>query len=139
MYLTFDVGTTSVKTILYDRKGKLLCRATREYRLDSPQVDWYELDPEIYWNSVMDGFLEVLGSSGVKPTEIRSISGCSQGETFIMLDEKDRPLRPAIVWYDNRARGEVEELKQRIDAEEFYHTTGLTEMETTWAAPSTRV
>jgi sugar (pentulose or hexulose) kinase len=134
MYLTFDVGTTSVKTILYDRKGKLLCRATREYRLDSPQVDWYELDPEIYWNSVMDGFLEVLGSSGVKPTEIRSISGCSQGETFIMLDEKDRPLRPAIVWYDNRARGEVEELKQRIDAEEFYHTTGLTEMETTWSA-----
>jgi sugar (pentulose or hexulose) kinase len=134
MYLTFDVGTTSVKTILYDRKGKLLCKATREYRLDSPQVDWYELDPEIYWSSVMDGFLEVLGSSGVKLSEIRSISGCSQGETFIMLDEKDRPLRPAIVWYDNRARDEVEELKRRIDAEEFYHTTGLTEMETTWSA-----
>ena len=134
MYLTFDVGTTSVKTVLYDRKGKLLCKATREYRLDSPQVDWYELDPEIYWSSVMDGFREVLGSSGVKPSEIRSISGCSQGETFIMLDEKDRPLRPAIVWYDNRARNEVEELKKRIGAEEFYHTTGLTEMETTWSA-----
>jgi sugar (pentulose or hexulose) kinase len=134
MYLTFDVGTTSVKTVLYDRAGKLLGKAIREYRLDSPQVDWYELDPEIYWNSVIDGFREVLGSRGVNPSEIRSISGCSQGETFILLDEKDRSLRPAIVWYDNRAREEVEELKQAIDAAEFYHTTGLTEMETTWSA-----
>jgi sugar (pentulose or hexulose) kinase len=134
VYLTFDVGTTSVKTVLYDRAGRLLVKAIREYRLESPQVDWYELDPEIYWNSVMEGFREVLDSSGVRSSEVRSVSGCSQGETFILLDEKDRPLRPAIVWYDNRARDEVEELKEAIDPVEFYHTTGLTEMETTWAA-----
>jgi len=133
MYLTFDVGTTSVKTALFNRGGKLLYKAIRDYRLDSPQVDWYELDPSIYWNSVMDGFQEVLGKSGVKASEIVSISGCSQGETFILLDEKDTPLRPAIVWYDNRARKEVEELGKIINNREFYHVTGLTEMETTWS------
>jgi len=133
MYLTFDVGTTSVKTVLYDKTGKLRHKVIRDYRLDSPRVDWYELDPEMYWSSVMDGFREILRKSGVKPSEIRSISGCSQGETFILLDEKDRPLRPAIVWYDNRAREEVEELKRVIDTPEFYRITGLTEMETTWS------
>ncbi len=134
MYLTFDVGTTSVKTALFGRDGKLLYKATRDYRLDSPHADWYELDPDMYWTSVMDGFREVLEYSDVKASEIRSISGCSQGETFILLDEKDRPLRPAIVWYDNRARQEVEELGKVIDNQEFYRTTGLTEMETTWSA-----
>ena len=133
MYLTFDVGTTSVKTALFGRDGKLLYKATRDYRLDSPQVDWYELDSDIYWTSVMDGFREVLGKSGVKASEIVSISGCSQGETFVLLDEKDRPLRPAIVWYDNRARQEVEELGKIIDNHEFYKRTGLGEMETTWS------
>jgi xylulokinase len=134
MYLTFDVGTTSVKTILYDRNGKLLYKVIRDYNLESPQVDWYELDPEVYWTSVLDGFGEVIRKSGVKPSEIRTISGCSQGETFILLDKNDRPLRPAIVWYDNRAREEVEELEGIIDTGEFYRTSGLTEMETTWSA-----
>jgi xylulokinase len=134
MYLTFDVGTTSVKTVLYDRNGKLLYKVIRDYDLESPQLDWYELDPEIYWTSVLDGFREVIQKSGVKPSDIRTISGCSQGETFILLDADDRPLRPAIVWYDNRAREEVEQMGEIIDDVEFYRTTGLTEMETTWSA-----
>jgi xylulokinase len=133
MYLTFDVGTTSVKTALFNRNGKLVHKTIRDYSLDSPQVDWYELDPEKYWSSVMDGFQEILGKSDVKASEIVSISGCSQGETFILLDEHDHYLRPAIVWYDNRARREVEEIAKIVDNQEFYHTTGLTEMETTWS------
>ena len=134
MYLTFDVGTTSVKNALFNRDGKLVYKTIRDYSLESPQVDWYELDPDIYWTAVMDGFGEVINKSGVKVSEIKSISGCSQGETFILLDENDQPLRPAIVWYDNRARQEVEDFAKIIDNREFYKTTGLTEMETTWSA-----
>ena len=133
MYLTFDVGTTSVKNALFNRDGKLVDKTIRDYSLESPQVDWYELDPDIYWTAVMDGFGEVLNKSGVKASEIKSISGCSQGETFILLDENDQPLRPAIVWYDNRARQEVQDFAKIIDNQEFYKITGLTEMETTWS------
>jgi len=135
MYLTFDVGTTSVKTVLYDRNGNVVYKVTKDYSLDSPRVDWYEVDPRIYWNSVCSGFREILDKSGIKASEIKTISGCSQGETVIFLDEKDEPLRPAIVWYDNRARDEVRELKSFLNEEEFYRTTGLVEMDTTWTAP----
>jgi len=135
MFLTFDVGTTSVKTVLYDINGNLLYKVTKDYSLDSPRVDWYEVDPQIYWESVCSGFREILNKSGVKASEIKTISGCSQGETVIFLDERDRPLRPAIVWYDNRARNEVIELKNLLNEQEFYRTTGLVEMDTTWTAP----
>jgi sugar (pentulose or hexulose) kinase len=135
MYLAFDVGTTSVKTALYDREGRLLHKVIRDYRLDSPHLDWYELDPEIYWRSVREGFQEALNASGAKPAEVKAVCGCSQGETIILLDRNGKPLRPAIVWYDNRSRGEVEELKTLVDGEELYRRTGLLEMEPTWSAP----
>ncbi len=133
MYLTFDVGTTSVKTVLYDKNGGILHKVIKEYKLESPKVDWYEVNPEEYWNAVMDGFSEILKVSGVDPSQIRTISGCSQGETVILLDSEDNPIRPAIVWIDNRAIDEVEELKKVVSREEFYLTTGLIEMEPTWS------
>ena len=133
MYLTFDVGTTSVKTALFDRRGRLLAKAIKNYTLATPQADWYEVDPLVYWKSVREGFRATLKQTGVDPRQVRSISGCSQGETIIFLDREDRPVRSAMVWLDNRARAEVEELKRRIDTEEFYRCTGCTDIEPTWS------
>jgi xylulokinase len=133
MYLAFDVGTTSVKTALFDRQGRLLAKAIKNYSLDTPQVDWYEVDPELYWQAVLEGFRQTLQAARVDPKGIRAISGCSQGETVIFLDAQDRPVCPAIVWLDNRPRKEVEELKGSIGPEEFYRTTGCLDIEPTWS------
>jgi sugar (pentulose or hexulose) kinase len=133
MYLAFDVGTTSVKTALFDGRGRLLGKTIRNYALETPHVDWYEVDPSVYWKAVTEGFAETLRVSGADPKGVRAVSGCSQGETVIFLDAKDRPVRPAIVWLDNRPREEVEELKASIDTEEFYHTTGCLDIEPTWS------
>ena len=134
MYLTFDVGTTSVKTALYNRSGKILQKVIRSYTLDSPKVDWYEVDPEIYWQAVIEGLKEVILKSGVDPKGIKSICGCSQGETVILLDNRDQPIRPAMVWLDKRARKEVDELRSAIGEEEFFRVTGISEIDTTWSA-----
>ncbi len=133
MYLTFDVGTTSVKTALFDTGGKLLAKAIQNYSLDTPQVDWYEVEPEVYWQAVRIGFQETISKSGVDPKRIVSICGCSQGETIVFLDRVDRSVRPAIVWIDNRPREETEELKARISSEEFHRATGCVEIEPTWS------
>ena len=133
MYLTFDVGTTSVKTAIYNREGNLVYKAIKEYQLEAPKTDWYEVDPEVYWNAVIEGFKEVIEKSKIDPHEIVTISGCSQGETIVLLDKADKPLRPAIVWIDNRARSEVKELSKLINENEFYQVTGLVEMEPTWS------
>ncbi|MBE3065296.1 MAG: xylulokinase, partial [Spirochaetes bacterium] len=68
MYLTFDVGTTSVKTVLFDNRGRVLRKVIRNYSLDTPAVGWYEADPEIYWKAVVEGFRGILSGPGVDPS-----------------------------------------------------------------------
>jgi xylulokinase len=133
MYLTFDVGTTSVKAALFDRQGRPRAKSIQNYSLATPRADWVEADPDAYWAAVRAGFRECLRAPGVDPREVHGICGSSQGETIVLLDASDRPVRPAMVWLDNRARGEAEELKSRIGSEEFYRTTGCTDIEPTWS------
>ena len=133
MYLSFDVGTTSVKTALFDKRGRLLAKDIQNYSLDTPRVDWYEVEPEVYRRAVLRGFRETVAGAGVDPKDIRAVCGCSQGETIVFLDREDRSVRPAIVWIDNRAREESEELKGRIPSEEFFKATGCVEIEPTWS------
>lgn len=134
MYLTFDVGTTSVKVVLYGRDGRLMRKAIRNYTLAAPAVNWYEVDPEIYWTAVVSGTREILASEGVCAGSIRTVSGCSQGETVIFLDADGRPVRPAIVWLDLRARAESDELAALASRDLLYRVTGQTDFDPTWSA-----
>jgi xylulokinase len=135
VYLAFDVGTTSVKVVLFDRQGRLVRKSIVNYLLETPGVNRYEADPELYWNAVADGTREVMRLSGADPAEVQTVSGCSQGETVVLLGKDDRPVRRAIVWLDQRARDEVAELSRLVSNDELYRVTGLTDMDPTWTGP----
>ena len=124
MYLAFDVGTTSVKVALFDRAGHLMRKAIVNYQLETPGVNRYEADPELYWDAVADGTREVMRASGVDPARVKTVSGCSQGETVVLLGKDDRPVRNTIVWLDQRARDEVAELSRLVPNDELYRVTG---------------
>lgn len=134
MYLAFDIGTTSVKVVLYTRDGRPVRKVIHGYTLDMPAVNWYEADPELYWNAVVSGTREILSASGVRPREVRAVCGCSQGETVIFLGADDRPVRPAMVWLDLRARAETEALSRLAARDELYRVTGQTDFDPTWSA-----
>ncbi len=133
MYLTFDIGTTSVKVVLYAVDGRPVRKSIRNNTLSTPHVNWYEADPETYWQAVVEGTREIL-AAGVDPAEIKTISGCSQGETVIFLDAAGRSVRPAIVWLDLRARAESDELAALASRDELYAVTGQTGFDPTWSA-----
>jgi sugar (pentulose or hexulose) kinase len=135
VYLAFDVGTTSVKVVLFDGAGRLVRKSIVNYSLETPGVNRYEADPELYWNAVAEGTREVMRRSGVAPAEVQTVSGCSQGETVVLLGKDDRPVRRAIVWLDQRARDEVAELSRLVPNDELYRVTGLTDMDPTWTGP----
>ena len=59
-YLTFDVGTTAVKSCLFDDDLRLLSIANEEYTLDTDAGGRVELDPERYWQAVCGGAAEAL-------------------------------------------------------------------------------
>lgn len=103
-YLTFDIGTTSLKTALIRDDGRLLALHTQEYTPNSPHPDWAEMPIETYWDAAVTGTRAVLHKSGVKPSELAAIGFSSQGETFVPIDRRGRALRDAIVWTDMRAQ-----------------------------------
>lgn len=126
--LTFDVGTTAVKTCLFDDGLRPLAVSAGEYALCRPEQGKVELDPEIYWREMRRGLMVVLEKSGIARGDVAVITVTTQGETLIPVDGEGNPLCHAIVWLDERAGEEACFLRKAIAAEEFFCTTGLPEV-----------
>ncbi len=131
--LAIDAGTTSVKAGLFEPGGRCLGIARQEYRLQTPQVDYAELDAEIYWQACVSTVRRVISDTQVDAGKIITIGVSSQGETLICTDEAGKPLVPAIIWLDNRATKQAQELSARFAAE-AYVKTGIPEIIATWPA-----
>lgn len=120
-----DVGTSSVKVCLFSENLELISRSVQEYALDT-RGSQVEANGGIYLDAVRAGIREATEqTSGY---EVAAISVTTQGETFAPVDENGNPLRPFIVWLDDRAQEQAEALKAKLDDAEFYRTTGLPEI-----------
>jgi sugar (pentulose or hexulose) kinase len=132
--LSVDLGTTAIKVALFDAGGRVLASSTHEYTLLTPSTLAVELPVETYWQSFKAGVGEVLERSRVKPASIRALGISAQGETLIFAGKDGQPLRDAIVWLDNRAQKEAEELNREFPQEVTYRTTGQVSIVPTWPA-----
>lgn len=123
--LTLDIGTTAVKVSLFSDQLSHLCSFAEEYPLSSSAGGIVEVDPTLYLSAIKTALAKALQSqSGT----IAAISVTTQGETLIPVDSEGKPLMNAIVWLDNRAQKQAVQLEQLISSDEFYHTTGLPEI-----------
>lgn len=127
MYLVFDVGTTSMKTGVFDREFQLVFSSLNEYSLLYPQKNMVELSAEFYWTALKEG-VSSAAAAGVNLGEIDSITITTQGETLIPVDKRGMPLSNAIVWLDSRAEKEALELAERISMGQFFRVTGLPDL-----------
>jgi len=71
--LGIDIGTSGCKSIITDTKGNIVSSALTEYPLYSPQVGWYEQNPEDWWNAVVKGIKMVLKESRIDPKQLAGI------------------------------------------------------------------
>jgi xylulokinase len=113
-----DVGTTSVKGIAIDPTGAVVHIAERGYPLSTPRPGWSEQDPELWWRAAA----EVLDECDADRALGIGLSGQMHG--LVALDERDRPLRPAILWNDGRTQRQCDEIEQRVGRERLIELTG---------------
>ncbi|KKR03477.1 MAG: hypothetical protein UT30_C0029G0005 [Candidatus Uhrbacteria bacterium GW2011_GWF2_39_13] len=113
-YISLDIGTTSVKVILFDNFGKMASISTHEYSLYTPSEGIVEFEAEKYWKFCLLGIKEVLSKSGISKKDVKSIGVCSQGETLICLDKRGKVLCNAIVWMDSRSKKEAHEITKAL-------------------------
>jgi xylulokinase len=103
-FLTFDLGTTALKTALVSDRGKLLAVHTTEYTPRTPRPDWAVMAPDVYWQVAVEGTHAVFLQTDRAPSSLAGIGFSSQGQTFVPVDHTGRHLYDAIVWTDNRAQ-----------------------------------
>ena len=78
-YLTFDIGTTSLKTALIDDEGRALAVHTEEYTFRAPRPDWAEMSPESYWNAAKAGISAVFAESNRGASELAASASARRG------------------------------------------------------------
>ena len=125
--ITLDLGTTSVKTSIYDHNLRLVSHFNEEYQLIAESNNIIELEAETYWNAVKNGIKNACAMGGVDGGDIYSVTVTTQGETLIPVDREGVALRNAIVWLDGRAAKESKYISGKFSAQEFYSVTGVPE------------
>jgi xylulokinase len=112
-----DVGTTGVKAVAVTPDGELIGAAEEGYPLSTPAPGFAEQDPDDWWHA-SERALAALGVEGARV----GLSGQMHG--LVCLDERDRVLRPAILWNDQRTGAECAEIEERIGLERLVSLTG---------------
>ncbi|MGH2890874.1 MAG: xylulokinase, partial [Solirubrobacteraceae bacterium] len=115
-----DVGTSAVKGLAIDERGTVVAGAHAGYPLSTPRPGWAEQDPELWWRATRSVLARLIKPAG--PPLGLGLSGQMHG--LVALDDRDRPLRPAILWNDQRTGAECRRIERRLGLERLISLTG---------------
>jgi len=122
LLLGIDIGTTNIKTIIFDPNGATVAQASVRTPTHYPRPNWAYFDPEEIWQAVVQGLRTV--TSQVKATHIAGIAVASYGETGVPLDEHGEAIYEAIAWFDGRTAAQAAWLEKQIGQEQLFAITG---------------
>lgn len=120
--LSFDIGSSHCKGVLFSERGEMLAQRTFAFTPDFPRPAFAEVNPETFWSAVctLSRALAAHSSGDL----IRAITLSSHGETFIPVSAAGEPLGPAILNVDNRAVAEADWLADEFGRAELFQITG---------------
>ena len=124
--MALDSGTTSNRCILFDRAGRIVSVAQREFTQYFPQPGWVEHDANEIWATLLGVAVEAMQMAGAAAADIAAIGITNQRETTIVWDKATgEPVHHAIVWQCRRTSEYCDELRGRGLTARFREKTGL--------------
>jgi xylulokinase len=110
--LGIDIGTSGTKTLICDDSGKVLATATAEHPISSPKPGWSEQNPVDWWSASIKATRAVRKKAGIKPGDIKGIGLSGQMHGSVFLADGPKPLRPALLWNDQRTAKQCAEIEE---------------------------
>ena len=105
--LGYDIGSSSVKASLMEAaSGKVIASAVspkREMPIQAERPGWAEQQPEVWWKHVKSATAEIRKKAGRKLQDVGAIGISYQMHGLVIVDQKQKVLRPSIIWCDSRA------------------------------------
>jgi len=103
LLLGIDNGTQSLRALIFDLSGQLLAKkrvAFKPYFSENP--GWAEQDPDVFWQALCQACQGLWQQDGIRKERIAGVALTTQRGTVINLDAAGEPLRPAMLWLDQR-------------------------------------
>ncbi|WP_129692344.1 glycerol kinase GlpK [Gottfriedia acidiceleris] len=124
--LSLDQGTTSSRAILFNKNGKIVHVAQKEFTQHFPKPGWVEHNAQEIWGSILAVIATCLSEADVKPEQIAGIGITNQRETTVVWDKTTgKPIYNAIVWQSRQTSEICDDLKEKGYGEVVHEKTGL--------------
>src|SRR5438445_6069639 len=143
--LALDQGTTSSRSIVFNREGSVVSVGQKEYRQIYPQSGWVEHDPREIWQSQIETALEALAKASLTAADIAAVGITNQRETTLLWDRQTgEPIHNAIVWQDRRTsntcnevrfiHGDLTRKKTGLELHAYFSASKANELLANWPA-----
>lgn len=123
-FLAIDLGTTNIRSIMFDERGRVLGQAFRKVTTFNPKSEIAVQDPEEVWKLTVETMRESVKASHISTEDISAISFSARMHGTMLLKRDGTPLTHLFTWLDRRASSQVETISQTIDPYDLYQRTG---------------
>lgn len=122
LVLGIDCSTTACKVLVFNSQGQVVSGGRGSIPMSNPKPEWFEQSAEDWRNAMIGAVREAV--AGINPQNLAALCITHQRETFVPVDSNEMPIRPAILWLDERARPLLPELTNLFGADRFHQITG---------------
>ena len=124
LILAHDLGTTGNKATLFRSDGSIVATTFAGYPTAYPHPNWAEQNPTDWRKALFGCTQRLISKAGVLADDIAVVSFSGHMQGALVVDEKGIPLRPAIIWADQRATPQAGRIRERVGSLETYQLTG---------------
>jgi len=124
--LSIDIGTSSVRTFLFDRLGRAVegMEARQSHEIHTSIEGASETDPDALLEIVWQCLDDVMTKAGPLSDKIRGVATCTFVGNILGVNRDGRAITPLVTYADTRAGTEVDGLKAEFDEVAVHDRTG---------------
>ncbi|HEU4672850.1 MAG TPA: FGGY family carbohydrate kinase [Candidatus Limnocylindrales bacterium] len=118
-----DVGTSGARAAAFDLDGRRRLEVRRAFPTTSPRPGWAEQDASAWRSASLSALGELVARIGTR-RRVHAIGLTGQCPSVVLVDGAHRPIRPALIYRDNRAVEESAEVRARFGERAIHELTG---------------
>ncbi len=122
LVIGIDASTTATKAIAFDRQGRAVAESRVAVPLSQPRPGWFEQDVSDWTGSTAAALRQITRK--VSARRVAAVAVSNQRESFAQFDERGKALGPGILWLDERARQEVQDLSALLGRDMIHRLSG---------------
>jgi len=122
--LAHDLGTTGNKSTLFAEDGRMLGSEVYSYDTHYFNETWVEQNAEDWWKAVCETSKNLIERTKINPSDVAVISFSGQMMGCLCVDKEGNPLRPSMIWADQRALKQAEAIEKNISMWDYYQIAG---------------